>query len=100
MFKLFFSESGNTEPIPITVKSDRFGLGRETVLKEIADWREKKRMQKMQKTEQICDINTYRRRIAEKAQEKQIRADLYGSQKLCEKFDKDKVDINKIIIIV
>lgn len=99
MPKLFFIESGNPEPITIAVKTDRFGLGRETVLKEIADWREKKRIQKVQKTEQICDINTYRRRIAEKAQEKQIKADLYGSQKLCEKFDKDKVSSNLLIVL-
>ena len=49
------SKSGLVEPIPIQVKSNRGGLGREGVLKEIAEekriLREKKLVRKIENTQ-------------------------------------------------
>ncbi|XP_077287540.1 G patch domain-containing protein 11 isoform X2 [Arctopsyche grandis] len=83
------TESGISEPISINIKANRFGLGRETVLKEIADWKTKKKGQKLARTEEICDIDTFRKRVAEKAQEKQTQCDLFQSQRVCQGLDRD-----------
>lgn len=72
------SQSGIVEPISIQIKSDRAGLGRETALKQLQEYREKLRKEKAeQKTEaSTSSINQFRQRMAQKTSDRQIEADL------------------------
>lgn len=70
---------GIVEPIPIQVKTNRAGLGREAALKQLQEYKDKLRRTK---AEQNADpnqpsISQFRQRMAQKTNDKQIEADLW-----------------------
>lgn len=84
---------GCVEPVPIALKSDRSGLGREAALKEIAA--EKLAIRARQRV-RATNTQDYRARLARKAAERQIEGDLRKSQRICEQLDTSKVNIMHI----
>lgn len=82
--------TGCVEPVPIALKSDRSGLGREAALKEIAA--EKLAIMARQRAK-ATNTQDYRARLARKAVERQIEGDLRKSQRICEQLDTSKVII-------
>lgn len=82
--------TGCVEPVPIALKSDRSGLGREAALKEIAA--EKLAIMARQRA-RATNTQDYRARLARKAVERQIEGDLRKSQRICEQLDTSKVNI-------
>lgn len=73
------SSGGIVEPIPIQVKTNRAGLGRDAALKQLQEYKEKLRQTKAQ---QMTDTNQpsfsqFRQRMAQKTNDKQIEADLW-----------------------
>lgn len=81
------SGMGCVEPVPIALKSDRSGLGREAALKEIAA--EKLAIMARQRARAV-NTQDYRARLARKAVERQIEGDLRKSQRICEQLDTSK----------
>jgi len=82
--------TGCVEPVPIALKSDRSGLGREAALKEVAA--EKLAIMARQRA-RATNAQDYRARLARKAVERQIEGDLRKSQRICEQLDTSKVNI-------
>ncbi|XKL62669.1 hypothetical protein PGB90_002502 [Kerria lacca] len=76
-------ETGRKEPIPIELKTDREGLGRSQMKKEIYE----KRKQEISKNS--ISTNEFRFRLTEKIIQKQIEGDFRKSQKICERLDTD-----------
>lgn len=74
------SAAGIQEPIAIHVKSDRGGLGREAALKQLNDRRGELRRQKLLQMagQPKVEVSTdeFRRRMTQRAQERQLEADL------------------------
>jgi hypothetical protein len=81
------SGTGCVEPVPIALKSDRSGLGRDAALKEIAA--EKLAIMARQRA-RATNAQDYRARLARKAVERQIEGDLRKSQRICEQMDTSK----------
>lgn len=70
---------GIVEPIGIQIKNDRGGLGRETALRQLQERREEIRKQKLLKfaaNKETISAEEYRKRMTQKANEKQLEADL------------------------
>jgi hypothetical protein len=84
--------TGCVEPVPIALKSDRSGLGREAALKEIAAEKLAIRYRLARQREKASDTHDYRVRLARKAAERQIEGDLRKSQRVCEQLDTSKVN--------
>lgn len=76
---------GRSEPVPITVKAGRTGLGRDSALKE-AQVR-KQRMHAIVKEKRVkvekVQHKQFRERMRDKFNYKQVEQDLYKSQKVC-----------------
>jgi hypothetical protein len=83
---------GCVEPVPIALKSDRSGLGREAALKEIAAEKLAIRCRLACQREKASDTHDYRARFSRKATERQIECDLRKSQRICEQLDTSKVN--------
>ena len=49
------STSGRTEPVPITIKDNRSGLGREKLIQEIKEKKQKMRLERLQKAKEQGD---------------------------------------------
>lgn len=84
--------SGRAEPIPLAIKADRGGLGREMLLKrqrEIKETLKEESAKKRKKVEQNQRDN-FRRHMSGKFAERQTASDLYKSQKACEQLDRSK----------
>ncbi|KAJ4451942.1 hypothetical protein ANN_03425 [Periplaneta americana] len=81
------SGTGRVEPIPIAVKSDRGGLGREAALKEIAAHKQAIRNRLAHQREKATSTEDYRARLAKKAAERHTEGDLRKSQRICEQLD-------------
>jgi len=81
------SGTGCVEPVPIALKSDRSGLGRDAALKEIAA--EKLAIMARQRA-RATNAQDYRARLARKAVERQTEGDLRKSQRICEQLDTSK----------
>lgn len=84
------SGTGCVEPVPIALKSNRSGLGREAALKEIAAEKLAIRNRLARQREKTSDTRDYRARLARKAAERQIEGDLRKSQRVCEQLDTSK----------
>lgn len=84
------------EPVPIALKSDRSGLGRDAALKEIAAEKLAIRNRLARQREKASDTQDYRARFARKAAERQTEGDLRKSQRVCEQLDTSKVTISWI----
>ena len=72
------SSQGIVVPIGIQIKTDRGGLGREAALKQLAERRSELKKQKLAKRLGTAEVSTeeFRRRMTQKATERQIEADL------------------------
>lgn len=82
------SAEGLKEPISISVKSDRTGLGRdEFIQRRLEDLRTRKRSKKVKLTSEIQE--EYLKHLRDKFTEKQVRGDLMKSQKACEQLDQN-----------
>ncbi|KAL9954758.1 hypothetical protein ACROYT_G042333 [Oculina patagonica] len=84
--------TGRAEPIPLAVKADRGGLGRDMLLKrqrEVKEALKHETAKKRVKIEQNQREN-FRRHMSGKFAERQTSSDLYKSQKACEQLDKSK----------
>ncbi|KAJ9596278.1 hypothetical protein L9F63_027098 [Diploptera punctata] len=79
--------TGRVEPIPIALKSDRGGLGREAALREIAAEKLARRKRLAAQREKVTSVEDYRARMIKKATERNIKEDLRKSQKACERLD-------------
>lgn len=80
------------EPIGITIKNDRGGLGREAAIAELAAKRQElRRAHLLLKAgiESSADVSTeaYRRRATQKAEERKLNYDLKRCQQTCESLD-------------
>jgi hypothetical protein len=91
---MLISGTGCVEPVPIALKSDRSGLGRDAALKQIAAEKLAIRNRLARQREKATDTQDYRARLARKAAERQIEGDLRKSQRVCEQLDTSKVHIS------
>lgn len=78
------NNEGITEPIAVTIKNNRTGLGREQVLREIQARKQRYR-QKRQETR--MDPDKYRLALSKKYKEREVIADLRKSEKVCYRLD-------------
>lgn len=84
------SNTGIKEPIPLPVKSDRTGLGRETLLKEIAERKLQARLRRLKELQASTNVDEYRKRMTQKAESRRDEIDLRKSQRICEEMDSKK----------
>ncbi|XP_013117374.1 G patch domain-containing protein 11 [Stomoxys calcitrans] len=78
------------EPIGITIKSDRQGLGRETALKELLQRKSELRRQRLEKERGgETSIEEFRRRTTQKVEERFVAQSLSRCQKVCQNLDLD-----------
>jgi len=84
--------TGRAEPIPLAVKADRGGLGRDMLLKRQRDMKEVLKHETARKRVKIeqNQRDSFRRHMSGKFAERQTSSDLYKSQKACEQLDKSK----------
>lgn len=84
--------TGRAEPIPLTVKADRGGLGRDVLLKRQREVKEALKHETAKKRVKIeqNQRDSFRRHMSGKFAERQTSSDLYKSQKACEQLDKSK----------
>lgn len=72
--------TGILEPIGIQLKNDRAGLGRDVAMQQLREQRDKLRREKLLRfaagKEAPLSTDEYRRRMTQKAQERQLEADL------------------------
>uniref|UniRef100_A0A1A9WL79 G patch domain-containing protein 11 n=1 Tax=Glossina brevipalpis TaxID=37001 RepID=A0A1A9WL79_9MUSC len=78
------------EPISITLKCDRQGLGREAALKELKEKRQEIiRRRLLEKSSGEISLDEYRRRSAQKAEERSTLNALRKCQTICENLDRE-----------
>ncbi|XP_031560976.1 G patch domain-containing protein 11-like isoform X2 [Actinia tenebrosa] len=84
--------TGRAEPIPISLKSDRGGLGRDVHVKRQQEIREKLFEEREKKRSKLQEIKQedFRKHMSNKFVDKTIQSDLYKSQKACEQLDTAK----------
>lgn len=82
-------QGGIMEPIGITVKSDRKGLGREAAVQQIRERQQQLAREKMLKRAKTAefDPNEFRLRMVHKSQLKQVEGDFYRCQRTCQRLD-------------
>lgn len=82
-------KEGIMEPIGITVKADRKGLGREAAIQQVRQKQQQLAREKMLKKAdgEEFDPNEYRMRMVRKNQLKQVESDLYRCQRACQRLD-------------
>uniref|UniRef100_A0A1B0C411 G patch domain-containing protein 11 n=1 Tax=Glossina palpalis gambiensis TaxID=67801 RepID=A0A1B0C411_9MUSC len=79
-----------TEPIGITLKCDRQGLGREAALKELKEKRREIMLKRLLKqNDGEISLEEYRKRAAQKAEERSILNALRKCQTTCENLDRE-----------
>uniref|UniRef100_A0A1L8DD32 G patch domain-containing protein 11 n=1 Tax=Nyssomyia neivai TaxID=330878 RepID=A0A1L8DD32_9DIPT len=78
---------GILEPIGITLKSGRGGLGREAALRELEEKKMEILRQKAKAKTEPISAEEFRRRMFRKAENRQIEADLSKCQRTCERLD-------------
>ena len=85
------AKTGRIEPIPIEIKNDRGGLGREAVKREIKETKAKLRLQKLNSvTKSTISAEDFRASQSKKLREKRTEGDLFRSQKACRQLDMSK----------
>ncbi|XP_005184376.1 G patch domain-containing protein 11 isoform X2 [Musca domestica] len=75
------------EPIGITIKSDRQGLGRESALRELMEKQIELRKQRLQKEIGATTIEAFRKRATERAEERFVTTSLRRCQQTCQNLD-------------
>ncbi|EDO40224.1 predicted protein [Nematostella vectensis] len=90
--------TGRADPIPIAIKTDRGGLGRETQIKRQQQKKQTLREETAKKRTKLEQHQRehFRQQISNKFAEKKIKSDLYKSQKACEQLDKAKGQLCKL----
>lgn len=83
------SGTGCVEPVPIEIKNDRHGLGRKAAMSERAVM---KKQMRQQRKEKLMNVDDYRARLIEQANETRMKADLRKCQRVCIELDR-KLDI-------
>jgi len=85
------SGEGRVEPIPISIKTGRTGLGKEAAAKEKQEMQQKLFAIRNEQQEKISHLqrNDFRNRMRDKFAEKKIQIDLYKCQKVCHQLDSD-----------
>lgn len=84
------SSQGIIEPIGIQIKADRGGLGREAALKQLKERRAEIRMKRLagnQSGTTTISLEEFRKRVIQKAEEKQIEINFGKCQRTCERLD-------------
>lgn len=83
------SDRGLMEPIRVTVKNDRGGLGREEATRKRIEKREEKRQKVKFYREKETEILTeeFRERMRNKREDRRALKDLHKCQKICEQLD-------------
>lgn len=76
--------------MPIEVKNDRHGLGRKEALRERTEMKKKIRQQHKEK---LMNIDDYRARLIEQANETRMKVDLRKCQRTCVELDKKQVTV-------
>ena len=84
------SGEGRTEPVPVEIKVDRGGLGREAALKEISRRKLAILAKKISSGLTPDSINEFRARMRNQTTEKQTAGDLRKSQRICQVLDEEK----------
>jgi len=85
--------SGRVDPIPIEVKADRSGLGREAAVQQIsaakAEFRRRHAEERARSAERQREVSAqeFRQNLARKNRSRQTESDLYTSQKTCHQLD-------------
>uniref|UniRef100_A0A1A9VQK8 G patch domain-containing protein 11 n=1 Tax=Glossina austeni TaxID=7395 RepID=A0A1A9VQK8_GLOAU len=83
-------QKSGTEPIGITLKCDRQGLGREAALNELREKRrEITRKRLLKQNDGEISLEEYRKRAAQKAEERSILNALRKCQTTCENLDRE-----------
>ncbi|KAK9498806.1 hypothetical protein O3M35_003363 [Rhynocoris fuscipes] len=78
------SGDGRAEPVPINVKTNREGLGRNLIRREVMELKAKLRKESKKNDN---DVDDYRKRIVEEANIRTCKIDLSRSQKACYNLD-------------
>ena len=84
------SNTGRVEPIPIELKNNRSGLGREAVKKQIKETKAKLRLQKSSANSNIMSAEDFRASQSKKMKSKRTESDLFRAQKACRQLDMSK----------
>lgn len=87
------SGEGRSEPVPLEIKSDRGGLGRDSERKRKAEQIQNFRsllMQKKRKHEETLRED-FRTRMTGKKKEQEVERDLHKSQNVCLQLDSEQV---------
>lgn len=73
------SNTGIVEPLPIQVKNNRAGLGREAALKQLEEYKQKLRNAKLEHKSETStsSINQFRQRMAQRTNDRQLEADFW-----------------------
>lgn len=81
--------TGRAEPVPIEVKADRGGLGRQADVKRKQQLRERLEVESMRKRQKMIHQlrGDFRQRMREKFDDKNVGKDLHNSQKTCQYLD-------------
>ncbi|XP_051285536.1 G patch domain-containing protein 11 isoform X1 [Dicentrarchus labrax] len=84
--------AGRVDPIPLSIKTDRGGIGMEEVKKrkaeeELEHYRQKVRAKQQNETKSLED---FRSRVRTEREERKIEGDLRRSQRACEQLDSQK----------
>ncbi|CAH3122400.1 unnamed protein product [Porites lobata] len=84
--------TGRAEPIPLSIKADRGGLGHDMLLKRQREVKEVLKHEAAKKRMKIEENqrDSFRQHMSGKFAERQTASDLYKSQKACEQLDRSK----------
>lgn len=81
---------GRTEPVPVELKADRGGLGREAAIKEIVSRKLTMLARKISNQSSTSSLAEFRNRMKDQATQRLVAADLRKSQRMCENLDEQK----------
>jgi len=82
--------TGRTEPVPITVKAGRGGLGRDEAVRRFKERKQKILEERAKKLVADFDPNAFRAQMREKHMSKRLESDLWKAQKSCRQLDLGK----------
>eukprot|EP00088_Acartia_fossae_P037391 TRINITY_DN3855_c0_g1_i6.p1 TRINITY_DN3855_c0_g1~~TRINITY_DN3855_c0_g1_i6.p1 ORF type:complete len:267 (-),score=58.74 TRINITY_DN3855_c0_g1_i6:225-977(-) len=82
--------SGRTEPVPITVKAGRGGLGRDEAMKKLKERKQRILEERARKLVADFNPNAFRAQMREKHMMKRLESDLWKAQKSCRQLDLGK----------
>lgn len=84
------SGEGRIEPIPLEIKADRAGLGREAAIKEIMERKMTMLQKRIAALSSPDSLHAFRNRKKNEATQRLLTADLKKSQRMCQTLDEQK----------